>query len=209
MNPVLGKVGPRLLLALALAVILFYAQSAFRAYRTPPGGGFLVVPAARTRSLDISRGSYSMAFRDSSPIQVSSSVRFAASPQNVATGTAVYCSATRCSFVLAEVLSSAADRTVKILGEHPGSTSELTYTCFDCSVGLQLAANIPSLVRARGFSGPGVILTLNSNATALSVECQAQTCTTRQERDVTREFRRGKIVTLPTKSKPHFSFSRS
>jgi hypothetical protein len=128
----------------------------------------------------------------------------------VAKGKDVYCPETHCAFALSEVVASdAAYRTVKIVGDYPGSTSELTYTCVDCSAGLRLDAfNIPEFTRARGFSGPGVVLVLNADATALSVECRSKTCTTRQNNGETREFPKGGTVTLPVNTNLHFSFSR-
>jgi hypothetical protein len=98
---------------------------------------------------------------------------------------------------------------VKIVGEYPGSTSEVTYTCFDCSAGLGLdSRGIPQILRPRDFLGPGVIFTLNGAATTLTIECRAQKCTTRPETGVAREFSSGNSVTVPIKAGIHFTFSR-
>jgi len=195
------------LVAISLAIIFFYAWSSLR---TLPHRTALVASSAKPTKIDISRGALSLAFTDGSPISTRATVRFAASPENVAKGKDVYCATAQCVFVLSEVLSvDVQDRTVKILGDYPGSTSELIYTCHNCSAALGLdVAGIPRISGSRAFSGPGVILTLNVAATALSVECRAQTCATRPKSGASREFTRGATVILPVNSEARFSFSR-
>jgi hypothetical protein len=199
------------LAALGLAVTVAYAVYEVMKPAPPRRIPGKISGKVTSRPVDISRGSRSSGFRESSPVQTSATTRWAASAENVAKRADAYCAPATCSFQISDVrVSSAGDRTVTVLGEYPGSTSELTYTCVDCSAALNLDVHgIPEFQRATRFPGPGLILTLNADATAVNIECRAQACTTRQDTGEARQLLDGRSVSLPIKQGIHLTFSRA
>lgn len=141
----------------------------------------------------------------------------ASSPTNV------YCPESSCVFTITGVQ----DRTVSIRGENPGSSSNLTYTCLDCSYALGARPNGSlAFTRAADLDMPGVVFTLSADGASLTIDCKAQKCAV-----VTLTQRGGEIrqatsqrgnsvpiidvreidfqaVTVPTSSQTHFRFSR-
>jgi beta-lactamase regulating signal transducer with metallopeptidase domain len=153
-----------------------------------------------------SRGSYSSGFSSPTGLPHHATVGFAASATNASLGMNAHCPATECSFVVTDVAANLRDRTVKISGQNPGATAEITYTCVDCSMALGLDSfGIPTAAPPKRLVGPGVVLTLNGDATVLTIECGAQKC---KVGDTISSLSMGQSVKVPTSSPIRFMFSR-
>jgi beta-lactamase regulating signal transducer with metallopeptidase domain len=89
-------------------------------------------------------------------------------------GPNMFCPPAQCSFEVSRVVG----RSVTIVGENPGSSSQFSFSCTNnCSYGLGIRPDgTLAFARSEDVAVPGVAFTLSADGASLDIQCKSQRC---------------------------------